>query len=132
MNIIWFFLGIALIIIAQAVFLSLLVRFTIARLYSDLEKWFTPAKEGELSQFGIVVNGIVDNIAANVATKAKMSFLGEVGGKAPKSPRFTGNKFIDGIIEAAAPSLIGKYLNNQGPGVIPANNGNHSQSKLGF
>jgi len=127
MNLLLFFAAVTLIIVAQCVFLSLLVRFTLARLYSDLKAWFTPQKEGQPSQFGIVVNGLVDNIAASISTKAKMSMLGEVGGKAPKTMKFTGNKFIDGIINAAAPAVLNKVLGGSGV-QMPFSGGNGSHS----
>lgn len=133
MNILWFFAGISLLIVAQFVCFSLLLRFTLNKVYSDLAAWFVPAKEGELSQFGQVANAIVDNLAATFATKAKMSVLGEIGGKSPKSPRFTGNRFIDGLITAAAPSVIGKFMSNAGGTAsgIPVANSNHgSQGTL--
>lgn len=143
----------------QAIVFALLARFLAgralklfqeeeARIKSDVHDsimgFFLPAKEGEQSQFGALVDSVSERFADTVFRKLKMSALGKAGGEAERHPAgagladiagglmgggeggITGNKVID--------LMINRFVGGAQPAGGDHNNGHKSSGsqKLGF
>jgi len=107
-NILLFFVGLVVVLTLQLCFILVIVRSLRAsiaaellavqdRVYSDLAGWFTPAKEGEASQLGLVVNGMAEVLADTLFAKVKMAAIGKVGGQAERTKK-SGNPVMDLIM----------------------------------